>query len=242
MVFYPPGDRWLAVIAAAGILLAGVSFRYVPWSLPSLTGRNGGQDKFLKYSLAPLVVSSCLLTAAWEAYANHAAPGGRLFLCFVLAGALVHVSSWLFAGQSALNILAIAGLTGLVGGSMSYLILVKGLNPDEPVFYAAFSVPALIASAGLTGVLLIGLASKRTTDDDREWWSRDGAWLLIALIAWISGMMLGVGGPCVLLNANNWIRSAVAAAGGISGLISILVGRSPQSSSGRQPLAGQPPS
>src|SRR5947207_5088126 len=143
-----------------------------------------------------------------------------LFLSFVLAGALVHVLGWLLAGQSAPNILAIAALTGLVGGSLSYLILVNGLNPDDPVFYAAFSVPALIASAGLTGVLFIGLASKRTTDDDREWWSRDGAWLLIALIAWISGMMLCVGGPCVLLNANNWIRSGVAAAGGISGLIS----------------------
>src|SRR2546430_16714204 len=92
-------------MAAAGILLAGVSFWYVPWSLPSLTGRNGGQNKFLMYSLAPLVVSGCLLTAAWEAYANHAAPRGQLFLSFVLAGALVHVLSWLLAGQSAPNIL-----------------------------------------------------------------------------------------------------------------------------------------
>src|SRR5438046_4043813 len=73
-------------MAAAGILLAGVSFWYVPWSLPRLTGRNGGQDKFLKYSLAPLVVSGCLLTAAWEAYANHAAPRGQLSIPLLRAG------------------------------------------------------------------------------------------------------------------------------------------------------------
>jgi hypothetical protein len=37
----------------------------------------------------------------------------------------------------------------------------------------------------LVNFLFTGLASKVTKDEDREWWGRSAAWILITIVGWI---------------------------------------------------------
>ncbi|HYY95612.1 MAG TPA: patatin-like phospholipase family protein, partial [Pyrinomonadaceae bacterium] len=90
--------------------------------------------------------------------------------------------------------------------------------------YVCFAVPIflLVVWAGTT--LFVGLTSIRRDfdDQDREWWARFAAWLLIAAIVWSIANVLVIFGPLALLDSPRLI----AAVGGLSGLLSILVGRS----------------
>ena len=94
-------------------------------------------------------------------------------------------------------------LTGAVGGAFAALVGAQIL-PGEPVLeYAEYSV-CFAAAVILTIVLLaatvfVGLASRWTDDEDREWWARFGGWVLIAISGWAAMSVLVVFGPLVLV-------------------------------------------
>ena len=90
--------------------------------------------------------------------------------------------------------------------------------------YVCVALPIflLVFWAGTTFVVGLTSRSTRFSDDDREWWARLGAWLLIASIAWFVFNALVVFGPLALLES----PKLLATIGGLSGLVSILVGRS----------------
>ena len=51
--------------------------------------------------------------------------------------------------------------------------------------YASIGVPLVFMTLACVGVFSVGVSSKITEDDDREWWSRAGAWVLAVGIAWL---------------------------------------------------------
>lgn len=59
-------------------------------------------------------------------------------------------------------------------------------------------------------------------DEDREWLARASGWLFIAAAGWLFFGLLVIFGPLLLFALGNWL----AAAGGVSGIVSILGGRS----------------
>jgi len=51
--------------------------------------------------------------------------------------------------------------------------------------YVCFAPPLILGVLMLVNFLFTGLASKVTKDEDREWWGRSAAWILITIVGWI---------------------------------------------------------
>lgn len=98
------------------------------------------------------------------------------------------------------------------------------LSALKTELYACFAAPAFMLVFLLGATLYIGVTSKSPAidDEDREWWARLGAWILIAILGWIVFTTIVIIGPLVLLSAPEWL----APLGGISGLLAALLGRS----------------
>jgi hypothetical protein len=90
--------------------------------------------------------------------------------------------------------------------------------------YVCFGVPLFLLTFWGATTLFVGLTSRNTRidDEDREWWARMAAWLLIASLAWATFNAIVIFGPLALLES----PKLLAAVGGISGLVSVLIGRS----------------
>jgi hypothetical protein len=90
--------------------------------------------------------------------------------------------------------------------------------------FACLATPAFLLVFLLGATLYIGASSKspQVDDEDREWWARLSAWVLIVILGWIIFTVLVIFGPLVLLSA----PAVVASLGGISGILATLAGRS----------------
>ncbi|HZI19104.1 MAG TPA: patatin-like phospholipase family protein [Pyrinomonadaceae bacterium] len=90
--------------------------------------------------------------------------------------------------------------------------------------YVCLGVPIFLLVFWTATTFFVGVTSysARISDEDREWWARFGAWLLIAALAWVVLNALVIFGPLALLES----PKLLGAVGGLSGLIAILVGRS----------------
>src|SRR5260370_27254181 len=53
------------------------------------------------------------------------------------------------------------------------------------VKYVCFAPALILAVLLLVNFLFTGLASWVTEDEDREWWARSAAWILITIVGWI---------------------------------------------------------
>ena len=122
----------------------------------------------------------------------------------------------------------------LVGSLADYAVSVKAMNRQPFQFfsfvvypahlYISLAFPAILMSvlAGMT--LFIGAVSKFkwVEDEDREWWARYGAEVLMSMLVWIAISAISIFGPPLLLEAPRLI----AAIGGASGLIAAVLGKS----------------
>jgi hypothetical protein len=113
------------------------------------------------------------------------------------------------------------------------LVPIRNLTTE---LYACFAAPAFLLVVLLGVTLFIGVTSKSTgiDDEDREWWSRLSAWVLIAVLGWISFTTIVIIGPLALLKAPQWL----APLGGISGVLAAIIGKSARTS-GRKPSNGE---
>jgi hypothetical protein len=129
---------------------------------------------------------------------------------------------------------------GIVGGSILYLVVEKILPLLLPLFppgdfvnwYAVFGVPLFLGVFLLTTTVFTGMVVKITDDDDREWIARFGAWILIIIVGWTVISSAVIFGPQLIdyvINKADWIGKTVfAAIGGISGIVSLVLGFSSQ--------------
>ncbi|HEX7176834.1 MAG TPA: patatin-like phospholipase family protein [Pyrinomonadaceae bacterium] len=133
-------------------------------------------------------------------------------------------------------------LVGAIGGwLMWWATLQEWSNPAVRDFveayaagwpaewYACLAVPVALVVLLLLTTVFVGLTSRGffggaelLNDEDREWWARFNAWVLIAAMAWAVFSILSIHGPRLFFAAPSWVASA----GGISGLISLLAGYS----------------
>ncbi|HSE18792.1 MAG TPA: patatin-like phospholipase family protein [Pyrinomonadaceae bacterium] len=213
--------------------------------------RKTSQRWFLCLCLLPLSIAAFCLTTYWAwSSQNGALP--KQWPRFMLFGALVTFLAWLIASYVLKRIrpsnwkelfsrdMLYLLVAGAAGGGLLYLLTVKfdpfrggpewscdALVPIHKLsteLYACFAAPAFLLVFLLGATLYIGVTSKSTAidDEDREWWSRLGAWVLIAILGWISFTTIVIIGPIALLKAPQWL----APLGGLSGVLAAIIGRS----------------
>lgn len=174
----------------------------------------------------------------------HLAP----LAAFMLFATLLHLGGWAGymlmlnrmshanAKEARWSEFFLVAVTGVTGGFAAWFVATKLLpDPTQPgaasnyatEIYACFAVPSLLLIFTLAGIVFIAISSRFSwiEDEDREWWTRFGAWILIAIVAWVAFSTLVIFGPLLLLNNTKpFLREITVSVGGISGLIALLVG------------------
>jgi Patatin-like phospholipase len=199
-----------AVLWVAGVVLLVAAMCYIALDLPSLGNRRWTQRRFLTWFLVPVCLTHvCLsLSVAWEwlttcqhrSWAAVAATSAAALMAPGLAGLVMqrrgwHSWTWVgalvagAAGGSALwfvksRILLTPGAFAVPGapGCADALTASSGVLPA----YAVFDLPLSLGILALEITLLVGLSGLAMSDEDREWWARAMAWLLIVATTWLA--------------------------------------------------------
>ena len=235
------GGRMLLGLGAIALAWA---VAYIGASIPSSTTSLRGQGRFLWLCLVPLLISVFCLTLYWAWWPT------RDWRHFVGFGVIVHLTAWagytvwlltpwggarrrggsrahgIEAGMAELLIVVVAGAAA---GYLAWYL--AGLFfPDRPGFtllYACGALGVFLSAFLLAATLLVGFISRWTEDEDREWWARGGAWMLLIGIVWLVMSSLVIFGPLLLSGkVANWLLASV---GGMSGVITVAGGWSARS-------------
>jgi hypothetical protein len=231
-------STWL-VLVGSGLLT--VSLVYVALDLPSVGNRQRGQSAFIQLCLLPLVVAVAAFTLYW-AWSRALDADPVMLSMLMKLGAGVHVAIWFLVGFMSsrrfrpLTWVAAAVAGALTGAGLWWFavnLFAKPLAHGE--VFAGFSVPLSLALIGGTGSLFVGIASAETTEDDREWWSRFGGWLLITIVGWLAASLVVFIGPVVAGQIVGWAgakfsspalgRLAAGAMTALTGAVAARTGR-----------------
>ncbi|MEO8035752.1 MAG: patatin-like phospholipase family protein, partial [Acidobacteriota bacterium] len=93
---------------------------------------------------------------------------------------------------------------------------------DVRALYVCFAVPLVLSTLFAAATVFVGGASRINDDQDREWWARGAGWILALTMGWSVLSVIVIYGPVAL----QFAPKAIAAAGGVSGLVALLFGRS----------------
>ncbi|HMF55886.1 MAG TPA: patatin-like phospholipase family protein, partial [Pyrinomonadaceae bacterium] len=162
-----------------------------------------------------------------------------VFICFGLIlnlGGLIFSFPWR-RDRSFWRIVSeivIALSAGGLGGLLTWLIADKIFtNPTaSPLWvasYVCFASPTFLILFLLAATVFVGASSRFTSDPDREWLARAGAWIIIASVAWSLISVIVIFGPMLLVYG---IKTAIASAslGALSGIFTLLLGYSGKTS------------
>jgi hypothetical protein len=164
------------------------------------------------------------------------------FTCF---GVVLHVGGWLLSYLYVRKFIwtepIVAIIAGGLGGLFTFLIAYEvfpstnfnamlgpdGLPGTSAVgFFVCFAAPLFLLLFLLAVTIFVGLSSKYTSDADREWLARFGAWLLITSVVWSVVSALVIFGPVLLVGT--WRTMTTLSLGTLSGIITLVLGRSSQ--------------
>ncbi len=105
-------------------------------------------------------------------------------------------------------------------GAPVWLAAPNGIAPTEVFVWLA--IPSVLLIFFVETTIIVGITTSLTYEHDREWWARSGAWALVIGAAWLVLGFCSILGPLAVLRLPRFL----AAAGGISGLVTLLLGRS----------------
>ena len=93
-----------------------------------------------------------------------------------------------------------AAAAGLVGRLLIWWAhhFLTGLAHHDPQVFVVIDLPTSLALLFLQITVFVGLASRDMTDDDREWWARAGAFILIVGVSWLVASAVAILGPLLL--------------------------------------------
>lgn len=236
---HTPPPWLLSVLVLVVMLLLGLGLIYVGMDRPSAGGRNRDQAHFLRGCLLPLGLAVLLISLVWAWL--HDAPEAYLrrlgdWRLMVGSATLVYFGAWcthLWQIRSTLRTLikdklkegAAALVSGASAGALVWVWTqvfdTKVETPEAFALYTCFAAPALWFSFTLAETIFIGLSSRVTGEDDREWWARSGAWILLASGLWIALGMIVIYGPELVLKLWQYLT----ALGGVTGVLTFWAAR-----------------
>ena len=104
--------------------------------------------------------------------------------------------------------------------------------------YVCFAPALFLAVLLLVNFLFTGLASRITADEDREWWGRSAAWILITIFSWIAFNMIALWGAQAITptttgnqlqvflgqpKVTGYFQAILGAFGGVTGIVAGLL-------------------
>jgi hypothetical protein len=262
--FQPHAERVMQSVFWAAVVLGSCAIAYIIANRPSLhelgtlDRRFRSQGWFHTCCLLPLALMSILITLYWAWVRSHGTPLDKLSFVvagwkvsplwgFILFGMLLHLGGFVISrfwvrqrkAKDVLGELVVVVLTGALGGAAAWVAAASLFPRVDPglstELYACFAAPLLLFLFLLAAFLFVGVSSWFTTDADREWQARCGAWILIFIAVRMSLAAIVIFGPVALLAAVGWVSSI----GGVSGLVTLLLGRSAKTKATKDQQAGQ---
>ena len=107
---------------------------------------------------------------------------------------------------------------------------------NHAVTYVSFAPALILAVLLLVNFLFTGLTSWVTEDEDREWWARSAAWILITIAGWIVVNAIVLWGAQAIsatqnqlgvflgdIKANPAAKAFLGAFGGVTGIVGALL-------------------
>ncbi len=145
----------------------------------------------------------------------------------------------------------------IASGAIAAALLVGMVNwwlaplYGRPVLYVIFAMPLLLLLYLLARTLFIAFAgvdegqrhAALADEADREWWARLSGWVLFIAVGWVGVTSICFLGGYVLEwseheNVAGWLKGAVTALGGASGLVAALIGGGPKTPATDHPDGG----
>ena len=201
----PPAvlEAWYARDWIVITVLFGTAALYAALELPSLGHRGHGQRSFLAWFLAPVLLAELILSMHryWEWRFGDPVAFWSAIVFSMIGMALPWIlGGFLVRRWRPLTVVA-AALAGAAGRAFIWTTStgLSDMARERPELFATLDIPVTLAIIALEIALFVGLASSDMDDEDREWWSRAGAWLLIVAAAWLAACALVFYGPLLLL-------------------------------------------
>ena len=235
-----------------GLALAAIAISYIGYNRPSSSGgkRNYSQNSYILFCLLSLVLASLLLTIYWAWGVRNGTLSFPLSYFALLFASVNLVGLLLWSGLSgrllrkprqSISEAFAAGLSGLLAGWLIWLVSSAGFlfEPDAKIRIATFTclaVPILLAIFIASAILFGGLVSFITNDEDREWWSRSDAWILIVILSWSAFGAVAAFGPIAIGFTSTYVSTYITGAGGlVAVLFSVLRGWSARTQGNPKP-------
>ena len=105
----------------------------------------------------------------------------------VLAGVVGGVVSWFLSRYIIVNPVVGYQNNEEGGGDVSVTALTTPLLKWRTEWYVCIGVPLFLLIFLIGASFFVGWSSRsqRVNDEDREWWARLGAWVIISILAWV---------------------------------------------------------
>src|SRR5215467_4633059 len=261
-----PSFEWSRIVMSAAGLVLALAIAWVSRQQRLRVEARPDQNRVLLCGVGPVALGAVLFTVAWAWYGLDALPFATSTwqLELVQFGVGVMVAGWALYQLSLLvpskNVddippvseslfeLVVYILTGAIGGVILRVVLhpfnasmhVLDHNDKWLLAYTTVAPPAFLSAFSLAASLFAGLASHLMSEEDREWWSRFGAWLLMASVAWTVVAAVTLLLPQLLIWAYAMAAAGIATIG--SGAITVLGGLSSKTLWKPKPSDGEPKS
>ncbi len=239
-------QAWLLGLGVLPIFIFAVLWTLMVWGLPASRIPLSPDQIWGVLSRIPLLHAPAFM--AYVGY-DHLVLWGELIIvvAWISAHAMLPARDWgnrlnelifmLLAGLLTWTLVAnLADFAFQAGTSQTETSILGEYSVHRAHLYAVLAVPTAVLAilGGMT--LFIGLVSKFKwiEDEDREWWGRFGAWVVIGTVAWSLLSAITIFGPPLLLQ----FPKLLTAVGGVSGLLAVLLGKSSlTAATGQEPTA-----
>ncbi len=251
-------DIGLSILLGVALVLIAVAMAYSLIDVPSTGNARLSQRAFLKYRQLPLLLASLVLAVWWAIFRN--VHGSEPFdpATWLLRFVAFSVASYLAGGALGAVILALRkerprrravrsilrlGAILLAAGFAGFCLWVAAIRlffapAENALNYVCFAPALILGTLLLVNFLFTGLASWVTEDEDREWWGRSAAWLLITIAGWMTITVIVLWGAQAVtatrtgnhlevflgqIRAGTAAKAVLGAFGGVTGIAGALL-------------------
>ena len=256
------------ILGVIGVLLLIVALRFRTKNRPTRGDSAATHGQFVVCDLfVTLAASFCLTLTLAPTCLHHTItpnsvpllelPWPYLLLMGAAVGALVYLASWLAARPRCRNPADYVGdlISWVIAGAVYGVLLAVGacfahqvylgeprfLQPVEFVLII-LGVPWILVAQLLAEMIFVGLSSQESgSDSDREWFGRAAGLFLLAGSIWLIVMALVFVGAVWTAQLWDWFGTVIAPAGGISGVVAAIFGKSGLTSASGSTKGDKPP-